>query len=220
MIWKLSSTPLARKKASELGDQLVVRPARARRVHEHPVAFVGDFDGTADRGDFAVHLAHEQPVDEGGLVAEIERRGARRDPAWQQALRRGADALIAQPVQCAIHLSDEIARVDHLDAGTIQLRAVDLERTVEIERDVTVIAHERQRLAFEDAEVGGVAQIVALPGIAVDEQRVEAGVRHGRDETCPAIVSDHDRANSRSAPTTRYCPADATSISGSHMQGR
>ena len=180
------------KEGFGFGDQLVVRPARARRVHEHPVAVVGNLGGAADRGDLGIHLAHQQAVDEGGLVGEIEVLGARRDPARDQALRRRADPLIAQPVERAFDFGDEIGGMDHLDARTIQLRAVDLERAVEIERGVAIVAHQRQRLAFEDAEIGGVAQIVALPGIAVDQQRVEARFRHCLDQTRSAVVGNHE----------------------------
>ena len=63
----------------------------------------------------------------------------------------------------------------------VERGAVGLQRAVDVERDVAVAAHQRQRLAFEDAEVGGVAQVIALPGVAVDQQHVEAG--------SPAIAS-------------------------------
>ena len=45
------------------------------------------------------HLAHEQPVEERGLVVELQVLGARGEPARQQAVRRGADALVAETVE-------------------------------------------------------------------------------------------------------------------------
>ena len=192
MIWKLSSTPLARKKASEFSDQFVVRPAGARSIHEDLVAFVGKLCRAADRGDLGLHLAHQQAINEGGLVADIERLGAGSDPAREKALRRGPDPIIAQPVQYGIDLGDEFGCVDHFGGGTIQFGTVNLERAVEVEGDMAVIANECQRLSFENTEVRGVTQIIALPGIAIDQQHIEAGFRHHPDETCPAIVSDHD----------------------------
>ena len=53
------------------------------------------------------------------------------------------------------------------------------------------LAHDGQRLAFEDAEVGGVAQIVALPGVAVDQQGVEPGFAHRVGETLDPLPRDH-----------------------------
>jgi hypothetical protein len=81
--------------------------------------------------------------------------------------------------------------MDHFGGGAIQLGTVNLERAVEVEGDVAVGANECQRLSFDDTEVRGVTQIIALPGIAIDEQHIEAGFRHRPDETRSAIVSDH-----------------------------
>ena len=80
-----------------------------------------------------------------------------------------------------------------LDAGAIERGAVGLQRAVEIERDMAVAAHDRERLALQNAEVGGIAQVVALPGIAVDQQHVEAGfsciASISRFCRCSAIMS-------------------------------
>ena len=58
---------------------------------------------------------------------------------------------------------------------------------VEIERDA-VLAHDRERLAFEDAEIGGVAQVVVLPGVAVEQEDVEPLPRHLLQQPRPAIA--------------------------------
>ena len=139
------------------GDQFVVCPAQARRIHEHPIAFVSNLGRAANRGDLGFHLAHQQTVDDRGLVAEVESFGSTSDPAREKTLRRGTDPMIAQPVQCMVNLGDEIGRVDHVDARTIQFGAVDLERAVEIESDMPITANQRQRLSFEDTEISGVA---------------------------------------------------------------
>ena len=125
------------------------------------------------------------------LVVDIERLAASSDPAGKKALWRGPDPMIAQPVQYGIDLRDQIGCVDHFGGGAIQFSTVNLERAVEVESDMAVVANERQRLSFDYTEVRGVTQIIALPGIAIDEQHIEAGFRHRPDETCPAIVSDH-----------------------------
>ncbi len=73
-----------------------------------------------------------------------------------------------------------------LDAGAFQRRAVGLDRAVEIERHA-VLAHHGQRLAFQDAEVGGVAEIVVLPGVAVEQEDVDPLARHLLQEPRPAV---------------------------------
>ncbi len=188
-----------------LRHQLVVGAAEAGRLHEHLVAGVGELGGLADRGDLAVELVHQQAVDEAGLVGDLEFAGARGDPARQQPLRRGAHAPVAHPVERRIHLADQVRREDDLDAGTIERGAVGLQRAVDVERDMAVAAHDRQRLAFEDAEVGGVAEIIALPGVAVDQQRVEAGLLHRVGQALAAFVGDHGLPFLVTTPAATSC---------------
>ena len=52
----------------------------------------------------------------------------------------GPDPIIAQPVQCGIDLGDQISCVDHFGGGAIQFSTVNLERAVEVEGDMAVIA--------------------------------------------------------------------------------
>ena len=54
--------------------------------------------------------------------------------------------------------------MNDLDARAIDLGPLRLERAVEIKRDLPILAQERQRLSFKDAEIGGVAQVIVLPG--------------------------------------------------------
>ena len=122
-------------------------------------------------------LAHQQAIEEGGPVAEVEVLGTRRNLARDQARRRGADAVVAQAVERGVDLAEQVRRVHDLDAGAFECRAVGFQCTVEIERNA-VLAHDGKRLTFQDAEIGGVAQIVVLPRVAVEQQRVEALARH------------------------------------------
>ena len=77
--------------------------------------------------------------------------------------------------------------------GQSSLRPVDLQRAVEIERDLPVVAHQGQRLALEYPEVGRIAQVIVLPGIAIDHEQIEPGLRHGVDEARLALLGEHRR---------------------------
>ncbi len=77
------------------------------------------------------------------------------------------------------------------EARRFDARAVDFERRVEIERDSAAALGDRQPLAFEHAEIRDIAQIIALPGIAIDENRVEAARFHRLVEPRSAIIRDH-----------------------------
>ncbi len=95
---------------------------------------------------------HQQAVEERGLVGELQILGARREPARDQAAGRGADALVAEAVERVVDLGDQVRRMHDLDAGHSICGAVDFQRAVEIERDVPVAAHERERLPFQRCE--------------------------------------------------------------------
>src|SRR2546430_4447752 len=64
-------------------------------------------------------------------------------------------------------------------------------------RDLTVTGVQTCALPiFQDAEVGGVAQVIVLPGVAVEQEGIEAGVRHGLGKTRPAMGKDRGHAGS------------------------
>src|SRR5438477_11291712 len=104
----------------------------------------------------------------------------------------------------------------NVESRAIERGAVDLERAVEIERDMAVGAHQRQRLALKNAVVGGVAQVVALPGVAVDQQHVDAALRHRRQQAPLAIGMDHQSfQREKRASTSRTSSLSAIAISAS-----
>ena len=189
MIWKLSSTPLRAEERLGLGDQLVVGAARPRRVAEHRIALVGDLAGAADGVDLRWHLAHQQPVEKRRAVAEIEVLGAGRDLARDEPRRRSANAAVVEAVERLVDAVKQVGRMHDRDAVAFKLRAVGLERAVEVERDA-VLADDGDRLPFQDAEVGGVAQIIVLPGVAVEDEHVGAFLRHLLQQPRLAIAVD------------------------------
>src|ERR1700730_15510792 len=52
-------------------------------------------------------------------------------------------------------------------------------------------------MAFENAEIGAVTQIVALPGIAVEHHMADAGLAHGGHEAHSPFFREHVVNSSR-----------------------
>jgi hypothetical protein len=78
-----------------------------------------------------------------------------------------------------------------LDAGRLRLGALGFDRAVEKKLGRAVGRDQRDAMALENAEIGAVAQIVALPGIAVEHHRLDAGLSHGTEQTSAAFLSQH-----------------------------
>ncbi len=67
--------------------------------------------------------------------------------------------------------------MDDLDTIAFKLRTVGLDGAVEVERDA-VLADDGEPLPFQNPEIGGVAEIIVLPGVAVEKEHVGAFLRH------------------------------------------
>ena len=68
----------------------------------------------------------------------------------------------------------------HGHARRFDLGTLGLCGAVEKQLDLACRRHQRDAVAFENAEVGAVAQVIALPGIAVKHHLRDAGLAHGR----------------------------------------
>src|SRR6185437_674478 len=77
------------------------------------------------------------------------------------------------------------------NAGRFELGALGLGRAVEEQLDRAVGQDEADTVAFEDREIRGIAQIVALPGIAIDDQRLDPALRHGLRQSLAPILRQH-----------------------------
>src|SRR5204862_671426 len=138
------------KERFNLGDQLVVGAADARGLPEYLIALIGKLRGAPHRVKLAIELVHQQVIQERRLVLEVEVLGAGGKAPRNEPKRRGADALVTQPVQRSVDLAEKIAGVHDFDTWTFDLRTVEFERAVEIEHRLPVGAHQRQRLSFQD----------------------------------------------------------------------
>ena len=76
--------------------------------------------------------------------------------------------------------------------GTSSLGALGFGGAVEKKFDLAVGRDQRDAVAFEDAEIGAVAQVVALPGVAVEHDVVDAGLAHGGHEALAPFLRKHD----------------------------
>ncbi len=81
-------------------------------------------------------------------------------------------------------------RISH--SGRLRLGALGFRGAVEKQLDRAVGRHQRDAVAFEDAEIGAIAQIVALPGIAVEHEVLDAGLGHGGEHaSAPLLGQQH-----------------------------
>ena len=78
----------------------------------------------------------------------------------------------------------------HAHARRFQLGALGLGGAVEKKLGRAVGGDERNAVAFENAEIGAVAQVIALPGIAVEQQMLDAGLAHRRREPLPPFLGE------------------------------
>ena len=137
--------------------------------------------GAADRVHLLLGLQHQQPVEHGGGVGHpalppfFHAATARR----QMPARAGRDLPVAEARDRLVRLLHDVGDGDGVEAGAFDRGAFGLGGIVEIKRHLAVAPDDGNALALENAEVGGVAQVVVLPGIAVQHDRVEAGPLHG-----------------------------------------
>src|SRR5262249_61047065 len=64
-------------------------------------------------------------------------------------------------------------------------------RVVEEKLEGPAGCHECDAVALEDAEIGRIAQVVALPGIAVEHDVLDAGIRHGGEQMSAPRLRQH-----------------------------
>ena len=79
----------------------------------------------------------------------------------------------------------------HRDARRFDFGALGIGGAVEKKLDTAVRGNQRHAVAFENAEIGAVAQIVALPGIAVEHHVADAGLAHGGHEAPAPFFRKH-----------------------------
>ena len=76
----------------------------------------------------------------------------------------------------------DVRREVHLHLRYLDLGTLGLDDAIEEQFDVAVDGDQRDAVTFEDAEIGDVAQVIALPGIAVEHHVADAGLAHGGHE--------------------------------------
>ena len=95
--------------------------------------------------------------------------------------RRAGDLAITGPRHELLGTLDEVGCEDHLAVlvlgGTLGLRLI-----VEQQGDTAILGDQRQGLAFLNAEIRRIAQRIRMPGIAIDEQGIDARLVHLLEE--------------------------------------
>ena len=74
------------------------------------------------------------------------------------------------------------------DTPGFRFGALGVGHAVEEQFGRAVGRHHRDAVAFQNAEVGDIAQIIALPGIAVGDDRIDPGRRHGIEQASAPLV--------------------------------
>ncbi len=162
----------------DLGDQLIVLAAGPRRGPEDLIAPVRELSRTANVDMLLRAFAHQQWRDELAAIEQTEPLGVAHKSVGQQVIGRRRKASVAAPEQMVARGSDEIMGLHDL-VGCLRAGALGLGGIVQDQRDRAVPLEQGESLAFDDAEVGGVTQRVGVPVVAVEQEAVDVGGRHG-----------------------------------------
>ena len=133
---------------------------------------------------------HEQFVDQRGRVVQGETARRVGKPARQEAARRGGEPRIGDAIEACAHRARNIGRKMDAHGRRFDLRALGLGSAIEIKLGCAVGRDQRDAVAFENAEIGAIAQVIALPGIAVKHEVIDAGLPHRRSEPLPPLLAE------------------------------
>ncbi len=135
---------------------------------------------------------HEEAVEECGRVVEREAARGIGQETRQEAARRGGDTAIAEPAQMRRHRGRDLGRQMEREPRRLAFGALDLGRAVEEELHLAVAGHDGDAVSLQNAEIRRIAQVIALPGIAVDDERVDPRLRHRLGDTTAPFLPQHE----------------------------
>lgn len=118
-------------------------------------------------------LVEQQAVDQIGAVGQVPRNPGPGDAVGHRGGRHRGDEPVSHSLQAVDHGADDIFRPRDGSIGTGEARAVGLGRTVDENLGFSVGQYDRERIPFDRREIGGVAQVVALPRVSADQNAVE-----------------------------------------------
>ena len=120
----------------------------------------------------------------------VKLRSASASHFGQESPRRRREPVIGDAIEPRPDRAGDVAGEPHRDAGCFHLGALGIGRAVEEQLGRAVRRDHRDAVAFQDAEIRDVAQVVALPGIAVHHDLVDAGRLHRGEQPSAARVSE------------------------------
>ena len=147
---------------------------------ERGIGVVGHLRRAPQDRDLGRQLVHHQRVEERRAVFEREAAAPVREPARHETTWRRGEAMIGDAIKPRADGAGDIGGKMDFCARHLGLGALGFGCAVEKELGRAVGRYDRDAVAFEDAEIGGIAQIVALPGIAVEHHLGDAGLSHRR----------------------------------------
>jgi hypothetical protein len=174
-------------------------PARPHRVQKRDIGFVGNLRRAAHRRDFARALVHQEPVDQRGRIVELEILRRIREPTRQETPRRGGNTRVGDTIEPRADDACNVGSEVHLRLRCFELGALGVGGAVEEQFDLAVGRYQRDTVTFENAEIGAVAQIIALPSIAVQDHVADAGLAHGGREALAPFLRKHDVRSHKAA---------------------
>ena len=171
-----------------VGAYLVLGPPGPGGLHENPITPGRHRGGPSDRIDLERRFVEQQAVDQVGAVGEVPGNSRPGDAVGHQRRGRRGDASVSHRFQPPDRGADDILRPCDGSIGTGDARPIRLRRAVDQDLCLAVDQHDRQRIPLDRREIGGVAQIVAMPGVAVDHDSVESSLGHRRFEPGSAFL--------------------------------
>src|SRR5262249_25973346 len=130
-------------------------------------------------------------VEERGTILEREVAAFVREPTRQEATRRGGEAMIGPPIEPRTDSACDVGCKMDFYSRRLRFGTLGFGRTVEGKLGGARGGDHRDAVPIEDTEIGGIAQVVALPGIAVEQDALDASLRHGGEQMSTPRLRQH-----------------------------
>ena len=188
---EIVGTPSAPQIGLDVRHHLVLPPPGLYRVAEHGIGVVRHLRRAPQRRDLRRQLVHEQPVEERGRILEREAAAFVREPIRQEAKRRGSEAMVDHPLEPRANGAGDVGCEMDFYSRRLRLGTLGFGGAVEEKLGRAVGRHQRDAVTLEDAEIGGIAQVIALPGVAIEHHVLDAGIRHGCEQMSAPRLRRH-----------------------------
>ena len=175
----------------DIRHDLVLPPAGPHRLTEHCIGIVRHLRRTAERRNLCRQLVQKEPVKQCGRILQDKATGIVREPARQEPARGGSKATIGGAIEPGGDRAGDIGGEIDFILWRLAFGAFGFGGAVEEKLDRAVGRHDHDPVTLEDAEIGGIAQVIALPGVAVENDVLDPCIRHGAEQTSLPLARQH-----------------------------